>query len=83
MLRARIAGAGIEVWEVIANYKGLGDDLQRLNSAYHWLSRLQLRAALAYYSTYPTEIDNLIAQNENWTKESVQKRYPFLAGNRA
>jgi len=80
--RARIAGTGIEVWEVIANYKSLGEDLERLNTTYHWLTKIQLRAALAYYSTYPTEIDNLIAQNENWTKESVQRRYPFIVGNR-
>ena len=79
--RARIVGTGIEVWEVIANYKSLGGDLERLNTIYHWLTELQLRAALAYYSAYPKEIDNLIAQNENWTRESVQEKYPFLARN--
>jgi uncharacterized protein (DUF433 family) len=79
--RARIVGTGIEVWEVIANYKSFGEDLERLNTIYHWLTELQLRAALAYYSAYPEEIDNLIAQNENWTRESVQEKYPFLARN--
>ncbi len=79
--RARIAGTGIEVWEVIANYKGLGEDLERLNTVYHWLTELQIRAALAYYSAYPEEIDNLVTQNEGWTRESTKKRYPFLAGS--
>ena len=29
--RARIAGTGIEVWEVIANYKSVGEDFERLH----------------------------------------------------
>lgn len=80
--KARIVGTGIEVWEVIANYKSVGEDFERLRTVYHWLTELQLRAALAYYLAYPKEIDHLIAQNENWTQESIRKRHPFLAGNR-
>ncbi|MBW1863629.1 MAG: DUF433 domain-containing protein [Deltaproteobacteria bacterium] len=80
--RARIAGTGIEVWEVIANYKSVGEDFERLHLIYHWLTELQLRAALGYYRAYPKEIDHLMTQNENWTKESIHKRYPFLAGSR-
>ena len=81
--RARIAGTGIEVWEVIANYKSVGEDVARLRTTLHWLSELQLRAALGYYRAYPKEIDHLMAQNENWTRESTYKRFPFLAGSRA
>jgi len=81
--RARIAGTGIEVWEVIANYKSVGEDVARLHTILHWLSELQLRAALGYYRAYPKEIDRLMAQNENWTRESTYKRFPFLAGSRA
>jgi len=80
--RARIAGTGIEAWEVIANYKSVGEDVSRLRATLHWLSELQLRAALAYYRAYPKEIDQLITQNENWTLESAYKRFPFLAGTR-
>ena len=81
--RARIAGTGIEVWEVIANYKSVGEDIARLHTTFNWLSELQLRAALGYYRAYPKEIDHLMAQNENWTRESTYKRFPFLAGSRA
>ncbi len=80
--RARIAGTGIEVWEVIANYKSVDKNFERLQNTYHWLTELQLRAALGYYHAYPQEIEQLITQNENWTKEIVQKRYPFLAGSK-
>lgn len=76
--RARIAGTGLEVWEVIATYKSLGRDLARLRQAYHWLSDAQLRAALGYYSAYPAEIDRQIARNEAWTPESLRDRHPGL-----
>ena len=79
--RARLAGTGIEVWEVIANYRSVGEDAERLQATFSWLSELQLRAALGYYRAYPEEIDQLMARNENWTPESIYKRYPFLAGN--
>jgi len=80
--KARIAGTGIEVWEVIANYKSVGQDFTRLQTIYHWLTELQLRAALGYYRAYPKEIDSLITQNENWTKERIHESFPFLAGSR-
>ncbi len=81
--RARIAGTGIEVWEVIASYKSVGEDVARLRTTFSWLSELQLRVALGYYRAYPKEIDHLMEQNENWTRESTYKRFPFLAGSRA
>jgi uncharacterized protein (DUF433 family) len=76
--RARIAGTGIEVWEVIATYKGVGENFTRLQKAYHWLTEQQLKAAIGYYRTYPEDIDHLIKQNKKLTREYVQKRYPFL-----
>ena len=81
--RARIAGAGIEVWEIIATHKSMKEDFKRLQSAFDWLSDLQLRSALGYYQAYPEEIDQLMAQNENWTPEVVYQRFPFLAGSKA
>ena len=75
--RARVAGTGIEVWEVIASYKSVKKDLKRLQKAYHWLSREQLKAVLGYYMAYPQEIDQLIEQNERWNEGRVRDRYPF------
>lgn len=76
--RARIAGTGIEVWEVIATYKGVGKNFTRLQKTYHWLTEQQLRSAIGYYRIYPEDIDRLIKQNEKLTKKYVQERYPFL-----
>ena len=76
--RARVAGTGVEVWEVIATYNGVGENLRRLRQAYHWLTDQQLKSALGYYRVYPEEIDRLIAVSESWTSDRVHKRYPFL-----
>lgn len=81
--RARIAGTGIDVWEVIATYKGIERDVERLHRAYHWLSEPQLRAALGYYAAYPEEIDRQVARNEAWTKDRLAERYPSLAAERS
>jgi uncharacterized protein (DUF433 family) len=75
--RARVAGTGIEVWEVIATYRSVKKDLKRLQKAFHWLSREQLKAALGYYMAYPQEIDQLIEKNERWNEGRVRDRYPF------
>jgi uncharacterized protein (DUF433 family) len=81
--RARLAGTGIEVWEVIATYEGLGQDMARLCQAYHWLGEAQLRAALGYYATYPEEIKRHIARNEAWSKERLARQHPALLPERA
>lgn len=80
--RARIAGTGLDVWEVIATYGSLDRDGERLRRAYPWLSEPQLRAALGYYATYPGEVERQIARNEAWTKARLAERYPSLALDR-
>lgn len=77
--RARIAGTGLDVWEVIATYIGVEKNFKRLGEAYHWLSEPQLRAALCYYSLYPGEIERQIEQNEAWTQQQLIRRHPSLA----
>ena len=76
--RARVAGTGIEVWEVIATYRSVGDNFKRLKKAYQWLSPDQVRAALVYYSIYPEETDRQIEKNESWDAKKIRERYPFL-----
>ena len=77
--RAKIAGTGINIWEFIATFKGLGENFDSLRETYHWLSDPQIRSALAYYALYPDEIDERITRNENITQEQVIKRFPFLS----
>ena len=76
--RARLAGTGLDVWEVIATYQSLKRDRERLQAAYHWLTEPQLRAALGYYAAYPDEIEQHISRNAAWTRERVTKQHPTL-----
>ena len=78
--RAKIAGTGLDVWEVIATYKSVGEDFKRLGEAFHWLSQPQLRSAMGYYVIYQEEIDELIERNDSWTKASLARRHPHLMG---
>lgn len=77
--RARIAGTGIDVWELVATFKGIKEDADQLRAAYHWLADAQIRAALSYYTLYPEEIDDLIHRNASLTEDQVLKQYPFLS----
>jgi len=77
--RARVAGTGMEVWEIIATYRSVKQDLKRLKKAYHWLTQEQLRAALSYYEVYPREIDQQIDHNERWTAERIKERLPLMS----
>ena len=79
--RAKVAGSGLDVWEVVATYKSVEKDFKRLEMAYHWLTQQQLRSALGYYFSYKKEIDELIDRNKSWTNESVIDRYPHLKGD--
>ena len=76
--RARIAGTGIEVWEVIATYRSVDEDANRLRQAYHWLTEQQIGAALGYYKAYPEDIERLMKHNEEHSREYMYEKYPFL-----
>lgn len=80
--RARIAGAGIEVWEVVADYKSVGEDFKRLKKTYHWLTDQQLKTAIGYYRLYPEEIDAIVSENEGLTQKEIQRKYPFLSAGK-
>ena len=76
--RARVAGTGIDVWELITTFRSVDEYPNRLRQAYHWLTEQQISSALCYYKAYPEEIDRLIKQNEELTGEYLRENYPFL-----
>jgi uncharacterized protein (DUF433 family) len=80
--RARIAGTGLDVWEVIAAYRSVDRDPSRLRQAFSWVAEPYLRAALGYYAAYSEEIDRRIAASERWTSEELKSRHPALAPDR-
>jgi uncharacterized protein (DUF433 family) len=76
--RASIAGTGLDVWEIIAAWREGGSNYETLRQNYSWLTEAQLRAALAYYELFPTEVDQRLASEEQLTPERVWKEHPFL-----
>jgi uncharacterized protein (DUF433 family) len=75
--RAVVAGTGLDVWEVVATWKESGRGYEALRRNYPWLSEAQLRAALAYYEIYPSEIDARLEREAQWTPEKVRRELPF------
>jgi uncharacterized protein (DUF433 family) len=81
--RARVAGTGLEVWEVISTFKSASQNFKRLKKALHWLTEQQIRAAIGYYNAYRDEIDLQIKRNESWSKKELFERHPFLSKEQA
>lgn len=78
--RARVAGTGIDVWEIVASYKSLKNNFGRLQEAYPQLTESQLLAALNYYRHFRAEIDRRLRDNASWTPAKLRARLPFAAG---
>ena len=76
---ARVAGTGLEVFEIVAAFRNVDEDWERLRAAYHWLSEQQLRAALAYAAAYPEEIEERLRAEERWTPDTLWTTYPFMS----
>lgn len=73
---ARIAGTGLEVFEIIQAYReGCRRDLRCLRESFHWLSEDQLQAALAYYRAFPEEIGPIIDENVAAVPEDVRREW--------
>ena len=75
--RAGLIG-GLDVWEVVRDWKALDRDWHALREHLHWLTEDHLRTALAYYAGYPNEIDERLAREHFWTPERVYEAYPFM-----
>jgi uncharacterized protein (DUF433 family) len=75
--RPIVAGSGLEVWEVVATWKEVGRNYERLRAAYDWLTEPQVRAALSYYELYGEELDARLEREARLTQERVQSELPF------
>ena len=79
----RIAGTGIEVFEIVRDYRAMDNNWESLKEAYHWLSEQQLLAALAYAKAFPEEIEERLRDEERWQPGVVWSRYPFTRPERS
>lgn len=76
--RAHLAGTGLDVWEVVAACRAVGDDFQALAREWSWVPGALLRLALAYYQTYPEEINRRLEIEETWTPERVRSTLSYI-----
>src|SRR5205814_6508124 len=67
--RARIAGTGLDVFQVVRDYRAMDADWAHLRQAYHRLGEPQLRAALAHAKAFPEEIEARLAAEEHSRSE--------------
>src|SRR5262249_41278444 len=74
---ARVGGTGLDVWEIIEQYRAVDESWEQVKAGFDWLSEHQLRAALAYAAAYPEEIEEALRENASWTPERVWAIYPF------
>ena len=80
--RARVAGTGLEVFEVISAYLACNRDWKRLADWYHWLSDTQLQAALRYYALFPEEIDSIIEEMDRAIPDDVRRSWQEYAARK-
>ena len=75
--RAVVSGTGLDVWEIIATWQEVGENFERLQESYGWLSAEQLESALEYYEHNTEEIEARLAREAGWTPEAVWEKYPY------
>jgi uncharacterized protein (DUF433 family) len=74
--RARVAGTGLEVFEIIDALRSCHGDREALAKAFESLRPEQLQAAYDYYATFPEEIDAWLEEAANITPGYLHANFP-------
>jgi hypothetical protein len=77
--RARLAGTGLDVWEVIATVRDNDNDVEEA-ARYLGIALGLAQAAVSYYGAYTEEIDRRIDGNR---REAEEAHAAWLAGQAA
>jgi uncharacterized protein (DUF433 family) len=75
---ACVAGAGLEVREVIKIYKECDENWDALKIALYWWTDVQLKTALTYYQRYPEEIEEYLRSEAEFEEEARRQGYPTI-----
>jgi hypothetical protein len=73
--RPWVIGTALDVWEIVAATRGY--DSPREAAEATEVTEAHVRLALAYYETFPQEIDDAIAENSR-TLEQLRREYPAI-----
>lgn len=74
---ARLGDTGLGVHEIVRTFRDVDGDRQRLQDAYHWLSDLQLRIALAYAEAYRKRSSSRSSSTTRDARD-LWETYPFM-----
>jgi hypothetical protein len=77
--RARLAGTGSDVWEVIAAVRDNNGDASK-TAGYLEMPLGLVQAAVTYYGAFPEEVDGWIERND---REANEAHAAWLAGQAA
>jgi len=77
--RARLAGTGLDVFEIVRAYKEVDENWTAFRRVYHWLTDVQLRTALAYWAAYPHGIEERLAREDELSPAEILHRHPYAA----
>ena len=77
--RPSLAGVGLDVWEVVRDFRAADGSMKRLLRALHWVPREKLEEALAYATVYPEEIEERLERENEWSPEAVRQAAPWAA----
>lgn len=72
---ARIAGSGLEVFELIGQYWASNENLEELLEGFHWLTGDQILAAIRYAREFPEEIEAMLRESEALVPEEIRATY--------
>src|SRR3712207_3238197 len=75
--RAKIAGTGLDVWEIVRTYLEVGRDWPRLKASFHWLRESDLVDAIEYAQQHVAQIDAIIQENYVGFPEDLQPDPPL------
>ena len=69
--RAHVVGSGLDVFEIIRDYRSLGCDRDLLVSELDWVEPRHLDIAIAYYGAFPYEIDARLNREHQLRAEAI------------
>jgi uncharacterized protein (DUF433 family) len=60
--RAWVIGTGLDVWQIVEAYRDFGEDFERTVAETDLTAR-HLRTALAYFESFPDEVEHFVSLN--------------------
>ena len=73
--QAFVTGTGMEVWQFIMLGRALGMDADRVADHLGYPAAY-FKSALKYYNVYKAEIDEALADNDNFDEEKMRRLFP-------